>query len=52
VRLDLTNKFDSDIIELQKIRKEHLNMNPDDIVQCEECGAEIRVEDCYMLADG
>lgn len=27
-------------------------MNPDDIVQCEECGAEIRVEDCYMLADG
>lgn len=27
-------------------------MNPDDIVQCEECGTEIRIEDCYTLVDG
>ena len=48
----MTNEFDSGIIELQKSRKEQLNMNPDDIVQCEECGAEIRIEDCYTLVDG
>ena len=27
-------------------------MDPDDIVECEECGAEIRVEDCYTAVYG
>lgn len=48
----MTNKNNRGIIGARNPRKEDLHMDPDDIVECEECGTEIRVEDCYTAVYG